>query len=220
MEKTDIGLHINRQLYNIMGADINVEKYLETTLELTRNCLKSSPGKYHVNLAGGGVNIYHSVQYMILLYWLSRVMFQKDGSGVNAEKVYYLNKVLHSVDIFYEVNLPAVWCAEHPLGSVMGRAQYGDRFFFYQGCTVGGNKGFYPVLGENVVLYANSKILGDCKIGNYVILAANTYIRDQNIPDNCIVFGQSPNLLIKQKSKREIQELQIADSLWNEIIDG
>lgn len=54
MEKTDIGLHINRQLYNIMGADINVEKYLETTLELTRNCLKSSPGKYHVNLAGGG----------------------------------------------------------------------------------------------------------------------------------------------------------------------
>lgn len=168
----------------------------------------------------GGVNIYHSVQYMILLYWLSRVMFQKDTNGKNAEKVYYLNKVLHSVDIFYEVNLPAVWCAEHPLGSVMGRAQYGDRFFFYQGCTVGGSKDIYPVLGENVILYSNAKILGNCKIGSYVVLAANTYIKNQDIPDNCIVFGQSPNLVIKQKSKREIQELQIADSLWKEKIDG
>lgn len=85
----------------------------------------------------------------------------------------------------------------------MGRAKYGNGFFFYQCCTVGGPKDeegniYYPVIGENVHMYANSSVLGNCKIGNNVNIGAGAIVKNQNIPDNCTVFGQSPNLIIKQ----------------------
>ena len=98
--------------------------------------------------------------------------------------------------------LPEIWSCEHPLGAVMGRAVYGNRFFFYQGCTVGGsekgNETYYPIIGNDVLMYSNSKVLGRCRIGNHVVFAANAFVINQDIPDNCIVFGQRPNLVIKQ----------------------
>ena len=109
---------------------------------------------------------------------------------------------MHSVDLFYAIELPSIWSAEHPLGSVMGRAKYSDKFFFYQGCTVGGTKDkkgntFYPELEENVRMYANSSILGRCHIGKNVQIGAGALVKNQDVPDNCTVFGQSPNLIIK-----------------------
>lgn len=85
----------------------------------------------------------------------------------------------------------------------MGRAVYGNYFYFYQGCTVGGNgvigKEKYPTIGEHVTMFSDSKIIGESCIGNNVIISANTYIINADIPDNSMVFGQSPNLIIKPK---------------------
>jgi serine O-acetyltransferase len=47
-------------------------------------------------------------------------------------------------------------------------------------------------------MLSNSKIIGDSNIGDNVIIAANTYIKDTNIPNNSIVFGSSPNLVLKE----------------------
>lgn len=143
----------------------------------------------------------HSIQWMIFLYYLSHELYLRK-SGL-CDRVYYLNKIMHSVDLFYAVNLPDVFCAEHPLGSVMGRAEYGERFFFYQGCTVGGfhckdGSIVYPTIGENVRMYANASILGNCHIGNDVKIGAGALIKNQDVPDGCIVFGSSPNIIIKQ----------------------
>ncbi len=63
----------------------------------------------------------------------------------------------------------------------------------------------YPVLGNNVILFANSTVLGDTHIGNNVVVSAESYIINEDIPDNCIVFGQSPNLVIKSKTEDEIK---------------
>lgn len=135
--------------------------------------------------------------WAIFLYKLSRLLFL-EGNNKEAECIYYLNKVLHSVDWFYQTELPLHFMAEHLLGSVLGRAQYSDYLFVYQGTTIGGNrKGdvlYYPKVGENVVLYANATVLGNTSIGNNVIISANTYIINENIPNNCIVFGHSPNI--------------------------
>ncbi|MCD7907965.1 MAG: hypothetical protein LUH04_09870 [Clostridium sp.] len=94
------------------------------------------------------------------------------------------------------------------MGSILGRAQYSDYFFIYQGCTVGGNykgtKILYPSIGHHVVMYANSMVVGNSHIGNNVLISANTYIKGQDIPNNSIVFGQSPDLKIIQKTEAEI----------------
>lgn len=114
-----------------------------------------------------------------------------------AAKIYYLNKIMHGCELFYEVELPDIWLCDHPLGSVIGRGKIGNYFHFSQGCTVGNNKNKYPVIGEYVTMMSNSKILGDCVIGNNVILAANSYIKDRDVPDNSMVFGQDENIVIK-----------------------
>ena len=61
----------------------------------------------------------------------------------------------------------------------MGRAEYGEGFSFGQNCTVGNNKGIYPVLGENVRMCANSSIIGNCRIGDNVIIGANSGVKDE-----------------------------------------
>lgn len=54
-----------------------------------------------------------------------------------------------------------------------------------------------------MVLYAYIKVLGNTKIGNNVIISANSYLINEEIPDNCIVFGQIPNIVIKKKIKKK-----------------
>lgn len=80
-----------------------------------------------------------------------------------------------------------------------GRATFGEYFFFYQGCTVGGDHNTYPVIGHHVRLFANSTVLGESHIGNNVWIGAGALVKNTDIPDNSLVFGQSPNLIIKQR---------------------
>lgn len=151
-----------------------------------------------------------SVQWMNFLYRLSHAIYQEWGHVSSADQVYYLNKIMHSNDWFYATDLPPHFMCEHPLGSVLGRAKYGDYFFVYQGTTVGGNRSkgvlSYPEIGSNVILFANATVLGNTKIGNNVVISAGTQAINDSIPNNCIVFGKSPNLVIKQKSEDEIKK--------------
>jgi serine O-acetyltransferase len=59
------------------------------------------------------------------------------------------------------------------------------------------SKGKYPRIGNDVKMWSNSKMLGDCEIGDNVIISSGTYIKDQNVPSNKLVFGSSPNLVFK-----------------------
>ena len=109
--------------------------------------LSHMSGKYY----HGDLNPFNSVMYCNYLYWLSHEAFIRGLVDI-AAKVYYLNKMLNSVELFYEIELPSIWTCEHPIGSVMGRAKYGDYFLFYQGCTVGGNKSKNAVGGGYFIL--------------------------------------------------------------------
>lgn len=151
-----------------------------------------------------------SVQWMNFLYRMSHALYKKYGGCESADQVYYLNKIMHNNDWFYAIDLPIHFHCEHPLGSVLGRATYGDYFFVYQGTTVGGNRSngilSYPTIGTNVILFANATVLGNSAIGNNVVISAGTQIINGTIPDNCIVFGKSPDLIIKKKTEIEIKK--------------
>ena len=195
---------VSAQLNNVFCSADNeldiVKQYHHIAYDRAMTSLSGFNNKYLTS----ELSPFNSVIYCNYLYWLSRTLFE-NGENTIADKVYYLNKMLNSVDLFYAIELPETWSCEHPLGSVMGRAKYGSHFFFYQGCTVGGNrnKGIleYPVIGENVTMYSDSKIIGNSIIGNNVLISANAYIKNEKIPDSSIVFGQSPNLIIKQRKE-------------------
>lgn len=160
-------------------------------------CFSKNDNKYYSLDGEPYFSPYQSAQYAIFLYFFSNTVSHETDCRLLADKLYYLNKVMNACDLFHEVELPKFFKLDHPVGSVMGRAKYGEGFSFSQNCTVGNNRGIYPVIGENVRMCANSSIIGKCVIGNNVTIAANSGVKDENIPDNSLVFGHSPNLIIK-----------------------
>lgn len=203
----NIAQYVNQQLKNILISEEDVTLYIEHALERTYRCFEKSKNKYYSDSENRiKFSLFHSGQYSIFLYYLSNTLYKYKEDDL-ATKIYYLNKILHSVDWYYEIELPEYWIVEHPIASVLGRADYSNGLVIYQGCTIGGNRGKYPTLGKNVILYSNATILGNSKIGNNVVLSTGCTIKDQDIPDNCLVFGVSPNLIIKNKGYEFMEEL-------------
>ena len=123
------------------------------------------------------------------------------------EKIYLLNKLLNGLDLFYEVELPDIFFTDHPVGAVIGRGKFSNHFSFTQSCTVGNNNGKYPIIGEGVKMLGHSSILGSSKISRNVFIAPYTCVIDQDIPENCLVFGKSPKLKIVKKKPEYFKKL-------------
>ena len=218
MTQNEMRRYIYRQIQSIYGLTETDEEYMEKyfgeAVLRTLECFSHIKNKYYVQ---NKINFYHSVQYLIFLYYLSNSIYKNEikncadyldyrtNARMICDKLYCLNKLMSSCEIYYEIELPKFFFAEHPLGSVIGRAKIGKGFCFMQSCTVGNNAGFYPIIGEYVFMYSGAKILGNAHIGNRVLIAANTYIKDQDVPDDVIVFGASPNLIIKKNYLKKIK---------------
>lgn len=74
----------------------------------------------------------------------------------------------------------------------------GDNFNIAQGCLIGnsvGKRSGVPVIGNNVVMGANSIIVGGVKIGNDVLIAPGAFV-NFDVPDNCVVIG-NPGVIHK-----------------------
>jgi serine O-acetyltransferase len=185
-----------------------IEHAIQEALADCEYCFTGNRNKYYHRGENVYFNPFHSGQYAQYLYFLSRRVYKFVGKiNTLSDRIYYLNKCLNGLDLYYEVEMPRRFSLDHPVGTVMGRAQYGEDFFFSQNCTVGNNKGIYPVFGTNVKMLSGSKVLGNCSIGANVIISANTYIKDQTVPSCSIVFGCSPDLIIKNRPARYFQAL-------------
>ncbi len=210
----DLLLHQLRSFWCDVDEEL-IRKALPKTMEQIEEGFRGSPSKRFYDGKNIVFSPYMSIHWMIFMYRLSHHIFLL-GGGKTADQIYYLNKIMHGVDWFYEIDLPIHFLVEHPVGSVLGRAKYGDYFFVYQGTTVGGNRSksqlCYPTIGNNVIMFANATILGDAHIGNNVVISSGAYIINEDVPDNCIVFGKSPNLAIKRKNEPEIKKY--TQNIW------
>ena len=208
--KTSLLNLLSRQLSNLLCFELDELAFLEFCVDQAlldcEYCFSRTQNKYYECNGRTYFNPFHSGQYTIFLYFASRRAFLNQGTELCeqfkskglADRIYYLNRILNSVDLFYEVELPRFFCLDHPIGAVIGRARsIGEGFTFSQGCTVGNNKGTYPVIGKNVQMFSNSKLVGDSVVGDNVLISANTYIKDTSIPANSVVFGGPRDLVIK-----------------------
>lgn len=149
---------------------------------------------------GGEVefNHLHTDQYATFLYYVSNSMYRDADDPTLTAKIYALNKALHSVDIFFEVELPEVFVLQHPVGTVLGRAAYGNFLFVYQHCLVGMDvDGSIPVLGEGVVLFGGSSVVGRSNVGSNVWISTGSLVLNTDVPDNSTVFGRSPDNIFR-----------------------
>ena len=102
----------------------------------------------------------------------------------------------------------------HLLGIVVSRAAtIGNNCIIYQNVTIGaksyelgnGDPINYPILGDNVTIYAGAVIVGHVKIGNNAIIGANSVVIS-DVPENAVVAG-NPARLIKYIEDDDIKGL-------------
>lgn len=82
---------------------------------------------------------------------------------------------------------------DHGMGVVIGEtAIIGDYTLIYQGVTLGGTGKEcgkrHPTVGENVVVGAGAKVLGNIHIGNNVRIGAGSVVL-RDVPSDCTVVG-------------------------------
>lgn len=93
---------------------------------------------------------------------------------------------------------------DHGMGVVIGEtAIVGDYATLYQGVTLGGTGKEtgkrHPTIGQNVVVGAGAKVLGNIQIGDRVRIGAGSVVL-RNIPANSTVVGV-PGRIVRQQGK-------------------
>jgi serine O-acetyltransferase len=184
--------------------------HISHAIEKTIASYDVSNTKYYLQK---GFSVLNSTVYAVFLYHLSHEIGLRGGSSELADKLYYLNKIMNCVEWYWNIELPEHFVVEHPVGTVLGKATYGDYLCVFQGVTIGANfrekECLWPVIGNHVTLYANSSVIGNCHIGNNVIIAANAFLFNEIIQDNSVVYGSSPELVVRNCTEEENRKMMI-----------
>ena len=130
---------------------------------------------------------FHALQaYRVANYWVEeKLSFSLYIQSVVSEKF--------NVDIHPNAKMGKGIMVEHASGVVIGEtAIVGDYSSIFHGVTLGGvgsEKGQrHPQVGKNVLLSANSTIVGNIKIGDNAKIGAGSVVID-DIPKDCTAVG-------------------------------
>jgi len=143
---------------------------------------------------------------------LHALMFYRMSSSLRRIKVPFLPRFLSQlgkwitgIEIHPGARIGKGFFIDHGMGVVIGETSIiGENVTLFQGVTLGGTgkeKGKrHPTLGNNVVVGAGAKVLGNINVGNNVNIGANAVvIRD--VPDDSTVVGV-PGRIAKKLGKR------------------
>ena len=188
----DLSRYVNKQLENIFPDNISIKKTiddsLKKTLERVGYCFSRISNKYYYQNDQVVFDYQNTDQYAAFLYFLANTIWESSGDSTAA-----------GIDVFYEVCLPDIFFFSHPVGTVLGKAIYSDYLIISQGVTVGGNKDLvYPEIGEGTYLYSQSAIIGKCKTGENNLISIGTIVREENTPDNVVIYNHRGAVKFKQ----------------------
>lgn len=165
------------------------------------HCFSHIDNKYFFDGEQAVFNHLHGDQYAMWLYLLSNELRRQGGAASTCSKLFLLNKALHGVDAFYEVELPSIFLLVHPIGTVLGRGTYSDFFVAYQRCGVGSNNDIYPTFGKHVTLRPGSAVLGASVIGDHCQIATESLVLDRDLPDHTLYIGGPKTATLKRQDK-------------------
>ena len=127
-----------------------------------------------------------------LAHMISHFLYKKNLLFL-ARLISQIARFLTAIEIHPGATLGAGILIDHGMGVVIGEtAELGDRITIYHGTTLGGTgkeKGKrHPTVGDNVVIGAGSKVLGNIKIGSNSKIGANSVVLD-DVPEGATVVG-------------------------------
>jgi serine O-acetyltransferase len=196
--RTELAAYVRKQFENLFpdGADLSdLQGLVDLALGRVEHCFSRIRLKGYFDAGQPRFSHRHSDQYAVFLYYLANSAFRERPGHPVAEKAYTLNKALHALDAFYEVELPDIFTVQHPVGTVLGRASYSDFFLCYHNCTVGANlDNGYPSFGRGVVMYGGSRLIGRTTVGDNTFVSTGAIIIDGGVLEpNSVLHGIYPN---------------------------
>ena len=207
MNKIQIKFYLEKLLENYFPDNLNTNLnnfFLNNLLKKISYCFKHIYRKYY----NGDINKFDILNsdHLCILFYLCSVESYNQKKINLAKKFFLLNKIINGIDLFYEVKLPKIFLFSHPHSTIIGRARYSNYVMFSQNVTIGRKGYHYPCFGEGVVFYSGSKVIGKSYIGKNVIFAPGAIVVDTNVPDDSIVIGQYPNIVLKKNKFNLIKD--------------
>lgn len=186
---------IARQLNHIIpdGRDVTSQALspaVDRALGRTERCFSKITHPSYGDGSQVRFNHLHSDQYCQFLYLLSREVYLSEGNTELAQKLFCLNKALHSFNCMYDTELPEFFWLIHVVGAVLGKAKYSNFLVVRQNCTVGAIAGDYPELGEGLILSAGASIVGRCRIGRNVMVGPGCCLVNREVADNVFITNE------------------------------
>lgn len=205
LSNTELGHYVRRQLDTFFpdGRQVDpIHEAIDPALNRLERCIAS------VRLWRPGYFDYlHSSQYCTFLYFLAREVWLSTQSETTCNKLFFLNKALNGIDLFYQIELPDVFFIGHSAGIVLAKANYASHMVFYQNCTVGKNHGRSPNFEPGVILYPHAAVIGGCHLGRRAVVAQGASLIDADAPAETIVFrGENGKPCYKAARYRYIED--------------
>ena len=114
----------------------------------------------------------------------------------------YLTRIITGIEIHPKAQIGNRFFIDHGEGVVIGETTIiGDDVLIYQQVTLGGTGNEHgkrhPTIGNNVIIGAGAKILGNITIGDNTRVGAGSVVVD-DVPEHCTVVGV-PGRIVQQK---------------------
>lgn len=212
LSRTDLAAYVRKQIENLFpdAADLaDLPPLVELALGRVEHCFSRVRLKGYSADGGPRFSHLHCDQYAIFLYYLANSAFREKPGHPIADKVYALNKALHALDAYYEVQLPDVFAVQHPVGTVLGRATYSDYFICYHNCTVGANlDNDYPSFGRGIVMYGGSRVIGRTSVGDNTFVSTGAIVMDGGaLEPNSVLHGIYPNASRSRTERNVVRDI-------------
>jgi serine O-acetyltransferase len=163
-------------------VDVHMDEALERLHRCINACAPWRPDEF---------NVLQSSQHCIYLYYLSNTIWMRSGDTAAPTRLFLMNKAFNGIDLFYEIAMPEVFYIGHSVGIVLAKATYGNHLVLYQNATVGRHKTDIPVLGERVILYPGSAVVGRAVVEDGAVLSQGTRAINQRVPGGQMAFADA-----------------------------
>lgn len=146
----------------------------------------------------------YSGLHAILIYRMSNYLLKKKIPFI-PRFLSFIGRFLTGIEIHPGATIGKNFFIDHGMGVVIGATTIiGDNCTLYQGVTLGGTGKEigkrHPTLGNNVVVGAGGKVLGNITLEDNVKVGAGSVVVS-NVPKNCTVVGIPGRVVVKDGKK-------------------
>lgn len=164
----------------------------------------------------------YSGLHAIWSYLIANWFFKKKMYFI-ARSISQISRFFTGVEIHPGATIGKRLFIDHGMGIVIGETcRIGNNVTIYQGVTLGGTgkeRGKrHPDIGDNVLIAAGAKVLGNIEVGSNVNIGANSVVL-KDVPDYSTVVG-IPGRIIKQdgmKVGKNFNHTNLPDPIYEQL---